>query len=181
MHVITSCTEITLTVSNSHPLLFQYIFWPLCCNKSQTKRCRTTGTSEPTVVLDLHVSQRLQRVLKSDAVQVQGSDTVIHHLGVGDELIRELLDLLRGQVPTQPVLRADQHRAAKHHLTWDKRGNRTSEERTGQNGTGNIKTGPSGKQERFYYETSFISISYLYHQLEINKLKLPLIFWDSNE
>lgn len=132
MHVITSCTEITLTVCSSHPLLFQYIFGPLCWNKSQTNRCRTIRTCEPTGVLDLHVSQRLQRVLKGDAVQVQGSDAVVHNLGVGDELIRELLDLLRVQVPTQPVLRADRHRAAKHHLTWD---NERQQDRWGEDGT----------------------------------------------
>lgn len=71
-----------------------------------------------TGVLDLHVGERLQRVLKGDVVKVEGSDAVVHLLGVGNELLRELLDLLGVQVPSQPVLRADWHRAAKHHLTW---------------------------------------------------------------
>lgn len=74
---------------------------------------------ELTCVLDLHVGERLQRVLEGDALQVERSDAVVLRLGVGDELVGHLLDLLRGQVPSQPVLRADRRRAAKHHLTWD--------------------------------------------------------------
>lgn len=70
-----------------------------------------------TGVLDLHVGERLQRVLKGDVVKVKGSDAVVHLLGVGNELLGELLDLLGVQIPSQPVLRADRHRAAKHHLT----------------------------------------------------------------
>lgn len=71
-----------------------------------------------TGVLDLHVSEGLQRVLEGDLIQVQHSDAVVRLLGVGDELVGELPDLLGGQVPTQLVLGADRHQAAKHHLTW---------------------------------------------------------------
>lgn len=70
-----------------------------------------------TGVLDLHVGERLQRVLKGDVVKVKGSNAVVYLLGVGNELLGELLDLLGVQIPSQPVLRADRHRAAKHHLT----------------------------------------------------------------
>lgn len=77
-----------------------------------------TLTTKLTGVLHLHVGERLQRVLEGDPVQVQTPDAVVRLLGVGDELFRELLDLLGGQVPTQPVLGADRHRAAKDHLTW---------------------------------------------------------------
>lgn len=99
-----------------------------------------------TGVVDLHVSEGLQRVLEGDAVQLQRSDAVVHYLSVGDELVGELLDQLGGQVPTQPVLRADRRRAAKHHLTWE---DGTQRDITGQEMTredGDEEAGQEAKQ-----------------------------------
>lgn len=70
-----------------------------------------------TRVLHLHVGQGLQRVLEGDAVQVQLPDAVVHLLGVSDELLGQLADLIRTQVPPQPVDGANLRRVSKHHLT----------------------------------------------------------------
>lgn len=57
-----------------------------------------------TGVLHLHVSEGFQGVLEADAVQLQNADPIVHLLGVGDELVGELMDLIGAQVPTQPVI-----------------------------------------------------------------------------
>ncbi|KAF3835771.1 hypothetical protein F7725_028329 [Dissostichus mawsoni] len=81
-----------------------------------------------TGVLHLHVSEGLERVLDGDAVGVQRSHAIVHLLGVGDEFVGELLDLLGAQVPTQTVLGADRHLAAIHHLPWNRKRDRVRTE-----------------------------------------------------
>lgn len=75
------------------------------------------GARQLTCVLHLHVGEGLQRVLEGDAVQVERPDAIVHLLGVADELVCQLADLIRTQVPTQPVHGTDRRRVSKHHLT----------------------------------------------------------------
>lgn len=136
-----------------------------------------------TGVVDLHVSERLQRVLEGDAVQVQRSHAVVHLLGVGDELVGELLDLLGAQVPSQPVLRADRHRAGKHHLTWDNKSSRTGEAEDGTKRDGSREDGTwgdrTGNNETGFCENTLLQakvlpskVKYQQNVPKVSKLKV---------
>lgn len=87
----------------------------------KTGSCLGVQRGTLTCVLHFHISKGLQGVLIGDSVKVQGPHRVIHLLGLGDEFVRELLDLLGGQVPAQAVIGADLPRAAKHHLSCHSR------------------------------------------------------------
>lgn len=74
-----------------------------------------------TRILHFNICERLEGVVIGDRVQIQAADSVVHLLGLGDELVGELLDFLGCQVPAQAVLCADTRLRAKHHFACRRR------------------------------------------------------------
>lgn len=160
MHVITSCTEITLFVTVIHCCF--NIFLDLC---AETK-VRLTD-AEPSE----HVSPPVYSTSTSASAFSVFSKVTLSRSRAPTRSYTILVLVMSSSESCWICsgFRSQRSRFSEQTGTGlpnttspgTTRGNRTGEERTGQNRTGNNKTGPSGKQEHLYYETSFIIISHL--------------------
>ena len=171
MHVITSCIDITLNVCKSHPLLFHWhltlsnIFFDLCAVTKLRLRDAEPSEHVSPPVYSTSTSASAFSVFSKVTLSRSRAPTRSYTILVLVMSSSESCWICSG-VRSQRSRFSEQTGTGLPKTTspGTMRDNRTGEERTGQ--TGSNGKDRSGKQEHFYFVTSFIIISRLRHLTE---------------